>query len=156
MRRANRRINSYYVIIEDSALPWLDSGYPLIFPAMALFLMWFRRGWTLTWTWLLVPLLLGHRLVHHYHLFLHIPLVPMGQLVLLVQRVLMRLALLLVPLVLVVQPFRLVQRFLVGLGNHQVLWVLAVLQLRFFHHFHPFLRVLMVLELLTLLEHKCI
>jgi Ca-activated chloride channel family protein len=29
------------------------------FPAMALFLMWFRRGWTLTWSWLLLPLLLA-------------------------------------------------------------------------------------------------
>ena len=59
VRRLNRKINSHYVIIEDSALPWLDSGYVLVFPAMALFLMWFRRGWTLTWTWLLVPLLLA-------------------------------------------------------------------------------------------------
>ena len=58
MRRINRRINSHFVVIEDSALPWLDSGYVLVFPAMALFLMWFRRGWTLTWAWLLVPLLL--------------------------------------------------------------------------------------------------
>jgi Ca-activated chloride channel family protein len=59
MRRINRRIDSHYVIVEDSALPWLDSGYPLVFPAMALFLMWFRRGWTLTWSWLLLPLLLA-------------------------------------------------------------------------------------------------
>jgi len=59
MRRINRQINSHYRIVEDSALPWLDSGYGLVFPAMALFLMWFRRGWTLTWSWLLVPLLLA-------------------------------------------------------------------------------------------------
>ena len=59
VRQLNRRIDSHYVVIEDSALPWLDSGYPLVFPAMALFLMWFRRGWTLTWAWLLVPLLLA-------------------------------------------------------------------------------------------------
>ncbi len=52
----NRLINSYYTIIQDSALPWLDSGYSLVFPAMALFLMWFRRGWTLTWVWLAVPI----------------------------------------------------------------------------------------------------
>ena len=58
VRTLNRRIDSHYVVIQDSALPWLDSGYVLVFPAMALFLMWFRRGWTLTWTWLLVPLLL--------------------------------------------------------------------------------------------------
>jgi Ca-activated chloride channel family protein len=59
IRRLNRRIDSHYVVIENSALPWLDSGYVLIFPAMALFLMWFRRGWTLTWAWLLVPLMLA-------------------------------------------------------------------------------------------------
>jgi len=58
VRRLNRRIDSHYIVIEDSALPWLDSGYALVFPAMALFLLWFRRGWTLTWAWLLVPLLL--------------------------------------------------------------------------------------------------
>ncbi len=59
VRRLNRRIDSHYVVIENSALPWLDSGYVLVFPAMALFLMWFRRGWTLTWGWLLLPWLLA-------------------------------------------------------------------------------------------------
>jgi len=59
MRRVNRQIDSYYVVVEDSALPWLDSGYPLVYVCLALFLMWFRKGWTLTWAWLLVPLLLA-------------------------------------------------------------------------------------------------
>jgi Ca-activated chloride channel family protein len=59
VRALNRRIDSYYVVLEDSALPWLDSGYWLVFPAMALFLMWFRKGWTLTWSVLLVPALLA-------------------------------------------------------------------------------------------------
>jgi Ca-activated chloride channel family protein len=59
VRALNRRIDSHFVVIEDSALPWLDSGYLLVFPAMALFLLWFRRGWTLTWAWLLLPLLLA-------------------------------------------------------------------------------------------------
>lgn len=58
VRNINRKINSHYVIVDDAALPWLDSGYLLVFPAMALFLMWFRKGWTLTWAWLLLPLLL--------------------------------------------------------------------------------------------------
>jgi len=58
MRRIDRRIDSFYVVVEDSALPWLDSGYPLVYVCLALFLMWFRKGWTLTWAWLLVPLLL--------------------------------------------------------------------------------------------------
>jgi Ca-activated chloride channel family protein len=59
MRRIQRRIDSHYVVVQDSALPWLDSGYPLIFPALALWLMWFRKGWTLTWAWLLLPLVLA-------------------------------------------------------------------------------------------------
>ena len=59
VRRISRRIDSHYVVVKDSALPWLDSGYPLVFPAMALFLMWFRKGWTLTWGWLLLPLVLS-------------------------------------------------------------------------------------------------
>lgn len=58
VRRINRGVDSHYIVIKDSALPWLDSGYPLVFPALLLFLLWFRRGWTLSWGWLLVPILL--------------------------------------------------------------------------------------------------
>ncbi len=57
VRRIDTLVDKHYLVVEDSALPWLDSGYPLVFPSMALFLMWFRRGWTLNWVWLLVPLL---------------------------------------------------------------------------------------------------
>ena len=59
VRQLNRRIERYYTVTEDSALPWVDSGYPLVFPAMGLFLMWFRRGWTLTWVWLVLPVVLS-------------------------------------------------------------------------------------------------
>tara|TARA_R110002072_G_scaffold8842_11_gene44055 strand:+ start:1090 stop:2751 length:1662 start_codon:yes stop_codon:yes gene_type:complete len=59
VRQLNRDIDSHYVVVDDSALPWLDSGYVLVFPAMALFLMWFRRGWTLTWAWILLPVVLS-------------------------------------------------------------------------------------------------
>ena len=59
VRRINRRIDNHYVVVQDSALPWLDSGYPLVFVCLALFLMWFRKGWTLTWAWLLLPLLMS-------------------------------------------------------------------------------------------------
>ena len=59
VRQINRRVDSHYVVVEDSALPWLDSGYPLVFPAMILFLMWFRKGWTLTWACLLLPVVLS-------------------------------------------------------------------------------------------------
>jgi Ca-activated chloride channel family protein len=45
-----RRVNAHYVVSADSAVPWLDSGYWLVFPCIALFTLWFRRGWTLQWT----------------------------------------------------------------------------------------------------------
>jgi Ca-activated chloride channel family protein len=59
VRQLNHRIDSHYVVVKDSALPWLDSGYPLVFPALVLFLMWFRKGWTLTWACLLLPVILS-------------------------------------------------------------------------------------------------
>lgn len=58
VNRINRRVDNHFVVNQDNALPWLDGGYPLVFPAMALFLMWFRKGWTLTWVWLVLPLVL--------------------------------------------------------------------------------------------------
>lgn len=59
VKQLSRMIDTHYVIVEDSALPWLDSGYPLLFPAIALFLLWFRKGWTLTWNALFVALIVG-------------------------------------------------------------------------------------------------
>lgn len=60
VRELDRRIDSHYVVLDDIALPWLDSGYALVFPALALFLLWFRRGWTLTWACLLLPIVFGN------------------------------------------------------------------------------------------------
>ena len=59
VRQLNQRIESHYTVTQDSALPWFDSGYLLVFPAMGLFLMWFRTGWTLTWMWLILPVVLS-------------------------------------------------------------------------------------------------
>ena len=59
VRRIDRAVGNYYTAVDDDALPWLDSGYHLVFPAMALFLLWFRKGWTLSWLWLLPVLWLG-------------------------------------------------------------------------------------------------
>lgn len=63
VRQINRRIDNHYVVLNDETLPWLDSGYFLIFPAMALFLLWFRSGWTLTWSFTWSALLLSLLLV---------------------------------------------------------------------------------------------
>jgi Ca-activated chloride channel homolog len=58
VRSIARGVARHFVVVDDSALPWLDSGYPLVFPALLVFLMWFRKGWTLSWTWLLAPIIL--------------------------------------------------------------------------------------------------
>ncbi|MEP5766073.1 MAG: VWA domain-containing protein [Halieaceae bacterium] len=49
VRGIHRRVNAHYVVTADNAVPWLDSGYWLVFPALVLFALWFRRGWTLQW-----------------------------------------------------------------------------------------------------------
>jgi Ca-activated chloride channel family protein len=54
VNRIQRRINNHYVVSPDNAVPWLDSGYWLVFPGLAMFALWFRRGWTLQWSALLV------------------------------------------------------------------------------------------------------
>ncbi|WP_165954208.1 vWA domain-containing protein [Seongchinamella unica] len=59
VRVLERYIESHYVVIDDDALPWLDSGYPLVFLCIPLWLLWFRRGWTIAWAWLLVPMVLA-------------------------------------------------------------------------------------------------
>lgn len=59
VRALERRIESHYVVIDDDALPWLDSGYPLVLLCLPLWLLWFRKGWTIAWSWLLLPLALA-------------------------------------------------------------------------------------------------
>lgn len=49
VRWVQGRVDAHYVITDDSAVPWLDGGYWLVFPCLALFILWFRRGWTLQW-----------------------------------------------------------------------------------------------------------
>lgn len=38
---------------------WDDLGWLLIFPVLALSLLWFRRGWVIQWCWLLLPMAFG-------------------------------------------------------------------------------------------------
>jgi Ca-activated chloride channel family protein len=45
----NNYIEHNLVIVEDESRPWHDAGYPFIFIIAALFLFWFRKGWTLQW-----------------------------------------------------------------------------------------------------------
>jgi Ca-activated chloride channel family protein len=45
----NHRINSYFVVVDDSTRPWVDAGYYLLYPIALIMLLWFRTGWTLHW-----------------------------------------------------------------------------------------------------------
>ncbi len=49
VQKVNRRIEHNFTIVDDGSRPWLDSGYGLTFFIAALYLLWFRRGWTLQW-----------------------------------------------------------------------------------------------------------
>lgn len=49
VKRVNSYINHNLVIVDDNSRPWHDSGYPLVFVVGAIFLFWFRKGWTLQW-----------------------------------------------------------------------------------------------------------
>jgi len=45
----NYLIGTHMVTAPDSALPWWDAGYYLLFVVAAIQLLWFRKGWTLQW-----------------------------------------------------------------------------------------------------------
>jgi Ca-activated chloride channel family protein len=49
VERINRRINNHLLSVADSERPWVDFGYYLTFPLALVFLLWFRKGWTLQW-----------------------------------------------------------------------------------------------------------
>jgi Ca-activated chloride channel homolog len=59
VRSMQRRIDSHFVVVDDDALPWLDSGYPLVFVCLGVFLLWFRKGWTISYAWILAPIILS-------------------------------------------------------------------------------------------------
>ncbi|MBE7215940.1 VWA domain-containing protein [Shewanella benthica] len=42
-------VQSHFLMSHDSAEPWRDMGYGLVFVVAAIFLLWFRRGWTVQW-----------------------------------------------------------------------------------------------------------
>lgn len=47
--QVNRYIENHLIVVDDASRPWFDAGYPLVFVIALLFLLWFRRGWTLQW-----------------------------------------------------------------------------------------------------------
>lgn len=49
LNRIVRAIDTHMALSADSARPWQDMSYPLVFVVTLLFLSWFRRGWTVQW-----------------------------------------------------------------------------------------------------------
>jgi Ca-activated chloride channel family protein len=56
----DRRINDYFVVVDDGSRPWVDAGYYLLYPIALIILLWFRTGWTLHWC---IPLIMVSSLV---------------------------------------------------------------------------------------------
>ena len=44
-----QQIDRHYALSGDSSRPWVDGGYFLVWPIALLFLLWFRKGWSLKW-----------------------------------------------------------------------------------------------------------
>ncbi|AGH81345.1 transporter [Psychromonas sp. CNPT3] len=45
----NHQIKRHMQLSQDSAQPWEDLGYYLLYPILLLTLLWFRRGWLVRW-----------------------------------------------------------------------------------------------------------
>ena len=49
VEKVERYLENNLVLLDDETNPWYDSGYPLVFVISLMYLMWFRKGWTLQW-----------------------------------------------------------------------------------------------------------
>lgn len=47
-------ISRHMILNSDSALPWQDMGYGLVFVVAGCFLLWFRKGWLVKWCFALM------------------------------------------------------------------------------------------------------
>lgn len=54
--RLSARIGSFFVTADEEQVPWVDHGYYLIPVGALLFLMWFRKGWSINWLLLVTTL----------------------------------------------------------------------------------------------------
>jgi len=50
----NNQIERFMLINSDSSMPWQDEGYRLLYPLVLLMLLWFRKGWLVKWSLVLV------------------------------------------------------------------------------------------------------
>ena len=53
VEKINRLVDRQFVDVNDKFAPWQDQGYYLVFVLLPIFLLWFRRGWTLHWGFVL-------------------------------------------------------------------------------------------------------
>ena len=42
-------IDSFFVLVDDEQVPWVDQGYYLLFVILVILLPWFRKGWSIQW-----------------------------------------------------------------------------------------------------------
>lgn len=49
IKALNRNIERHMQLNNESAMPWKDMGYFLLFPVTLLMLLWFRKGWLVKW-----------------------------------------------------------------------------------------------------------
>ncbi|MGY3854720.1 VWA domain-containing protein [Aeromonas aquatilis] len=49
VEKINRAVSRHFQLNSDSLMPWQDLGYYLLFPVLALLLLWFRKGWLVQW-----------------------------------------------------------------------------------------------------------
>ncbi len=49
VRSLQRKAKNFLINTNDEFSPWIDDGYYLTFPIGLLILLWFRKGWTLSW-----------------------------------------------------------------------------------------------------------
>ncbi len=54
VNQINRQIERFMLINSDSSMPWQDEGYRLLYPLVLLMLLWFRKGWLVKWSLVLV------------------------------------------------------------------------------------------------------
>jgi len=57
IKQVSNLVDSFFVVVDDEQVPWVDQGYYLLFVLPLILLPWFRKGWSIQW--LLVILMVG-------------------------------------------------------------------------------------------------
>lgn len=54
IKQVNKKVQQNLIMSPENSMPWKDSGYALIFILAALYSLWFRKGWVVKWSLILV------------------------------------------------------------------------------------------------------